>query len=109
VDGAGYYDLQHHFGTGRDRLAYLQLRIWAERAGAATVALGASQGAAGFLDGRKCLELEPISGAEFFAPQWFEVMLRAGYNDLLLKVCEGYTPSQYRKAWGVSPTVFMME
>ena len=51
-------------------------------------------------------EIEPVSDAEFIAPELVQVTLKQGYNILTAKVAEGFTPMQYRKHWGVRAHAF---
>ena len=106
VNPDDYYDLIHHFQEGEHHLAYLQLRIWAEEAGPATLALGVAGCAIGYLNGEKVLELEPVQEAELTAPLWFDLNLRQGYNYLRLKLAAPPRPPQYRRDWGARAVVF---
>lgn len=95
-----YYDLIKHFKASCNVLGYMQFRIWSDKAGKATLAVGVSDGCIGFLNGKQVLEIEPITEGEFMEPFWFDVELAEGYNFLKLKVCDWKTPDQYREAWG---------
>ncbi len=106
MDHSGFYDLIHHFGPQTNVLSYMIFRIWADRAGEACFAVGASDGAECFLNGAKVYTIEPPADGEFMAPYWFRGEVKRGYNVLMLKVCEGPTLLQYRKAWGAKVTVF---
>ena len=102
-----YYDLMHHFGPMKDVLCYVYFRVWAEEEGTATFAVSASDGAECFVNGKKYFEIEPPSDGEFMAPFLFKAGVRKGFNLLTMKVCEGFTPLQYRKAWGAKAQVYM--
>ncbi len=106
IDRSGYYDLLHHFGDKGHAVCYMVFRVWADEAGKALFAAGASDGAECFVNGQKVYTIEPPFDGEFMAPCWFRADLKAGYNVLLLKVCEGHTLLQYRKAWGARVDVF---
>lgn len=102
-----YFDLERHFKLGENNLAYVQMRFWAEDAGEATFALGASSVAQCFLDGKEVYRQEPVHEAELMAPEWFTAPVRQGYNYLLVKLGCALRPNQYRAAWGVKLDVFM--
>ena len=106
VDHSGYYDLIHHFGPQTNVLSYMLFRIWADNTGEAWFAVGASDGAECFINGEKIFTIEPPTDGEFMAPYWFRANVCKGYNILMLKVCEGPTLLQYRRAWGARVTVF---
>ena len=58
------------------------------------------------VNGEKMCTIEPPFDGEFMAPICFSAPVKKGYNILMLKVCEGFTPLQYRKAWGARVTVY---
>ncbi len=106
MDRSGYYDLLHHLGDKGHAISYMLFRVWADEAGEAVFAVGASDGAECFLNGEKVYTIEPPFDGEFMAPCWIRGKVKAGYNLLMLKVCEGNTLLQYRKAWGARVDVF---
>ena len=106
MDRSGYYDLIHHFGPLKNVLSYMIFRVWAEDAGDVVFAVSASDGAECYVNGEKRYTIEPPFDGEFMAPVCFTAPVRKGYNVLMLKVCEGFTPLQYRKAWGARVTVY---
>ena len=108
-DASSYYSLLAHFGQKKDVLAYMYFRFWNDENDPeeeAVLAVSASDGAEIFVNGEKVGMIEPPSDGEFMAPEFFRTPLKKGYNLLMLKVCEGMTPFQYRKAWGARVNVF---
>ena len=106
MDHSSYYDLIHHYGPLKNVLSYVLFRVWADEAGDAVFAVSASDGAECFVNGEKLYTIEPPFDGEFMAPVCFRAQVRKGYNVLMLKVCEGFTPLQYRKAWGARAIVY---
>ena len=106
MDHSSYYDLIHHYGPLKNVLSYVLFRVWADEAGEVVFAVSASDGAECFVNGEKMYTIEPPFDGEFMAPVCFRSQVRKGYNVLMLKVCEGFTPLQYRKAWGARAIVY---
>ena len=106
---SGVCDLLKHFGPVSNVLAYVFFRFWSDREQDAEFALSASDGAEFFFEGKKIGEIEPVSDAEYIAPELVKVQLKHGYNMLCAKVAEGPTPMQYRQAWGVRALCFTQE
>ena len=106
---SGVCDLRKHFCGAENVLAYVFFRFWSDREQEAVFALSAGDGAEFFFEGKKIGEIEPVSDAEYIAPELVEVHLKRGYNVLCAKVAEGPTPMQYRQAWGVRALAFTQE
>jgi hypothetical protein len=106
ADLSGYYDLLHHFGKLENVLSYVMFRFWSDNEGLAIFAVRASDGAECFVNGKKQYIIEPVTDGEFMAPFLFEAPVKCGWNILMLKVCEGFTPAQYRRSWGAGAQVF---
>ena len=102
----GFYDLIHHFRRQGNLAALLQFRLYADTAGAATLAVRAADRATLRLNGRPVGELEPVGCGEFLDWNFFAVRLRKGYNFLQVRVADGPRPSQYRDSWGVAVACF---
>ena len=103
---SGVCDLLKFFGPTENAMAYVFFRFWSDREQNGWFALSAGDGAEFFFEGRKIAEIEPVSDAEFIAPELVPVTLKQGYNILTAKVAEGFTPMQYRKHWGVRAHAF---
>jgi hypothetical protein len=53
--------------------------------------------------------VEPVSDAEYIAPEIVPVRLRRGYNILVAKCVLGQVPMQYRRVWGAMTKAFYEE
>ncbi len=105
----GFFDLQNQYGKGDGKLAYIMFYIWADKDCQATLAIGASDGAQCFMNGRMFYEIEHADAAQLHAPYLVEHELKAGWNHLLLKVVEDPALYQYRRAWGAKVEAFITQ
>ena len=103
---SGYCDLLKFFANKEHALAYVLFRFYSDQERDAYFAISASDGAESFFDDKMICRIEPMSDAEYIAPEILPVHLKTGYNILMMKAVEGPTPLQYRKAWGVLAQAF---
>ena len=102
-----FYDFREQICRQDNVVAYAAVMFYADRAGDAVIALGASSGAVCNLNGKNVGTLEPFSDAELMAPACFPVKVRKGYNELLLKVPKFKKPLQFRNLWGFKVHVYL--
>ena len=50
--------------------------------------------------------IEPVSDAEYIAPEIVKADLKRGYNILVAKCVIGQIPMQYRRVWGARVQAF---
>ena len=106
---SGYCDLLKCFPGAENSLAYLYFRFYSDCERDAFFALGASSGGEFFFENRKICVVEPVSDAEYIAPEIVPVRLKKGYNILTAKCVLGLVPMQYRRAWGAMAKAFYTE
>ena len=108
-DKSGYCDLLKYYPLAENALAYLYFRFYSECERDAFFAIGASSGGEFFFENKKICVIEPVSDAEYIAPEIVPVHLKKGYNILLVKCVLGQVPMQYRRVWGAMAKAFYVE
>ena len=108
-DKSGYCDLLKYYSLAENALAYLYFRFYSECERDAFFAIGASSGGEFFFENKKICVIEPVSDAEYIAPEIVPVHLKKGYNILLVKCVLGQVPMQYRRVWGAMAKAFYVE
>lgn len=103
----GFLDLAGHFGKSEGLFAYVMFRIWADQAGAGTVALGVASCAQVCHRGREIFAIAGLNEAEMMAPHWFPCEFEPGYNYLFAKIAARPRCSQYRREWGAKLEAFV--
>lgn len=103
---SGYCDLLKCYPQTENSLAYLYFRFYSDCERDAFFALGASSGGEFFFENRKICVVEPVSDAEYIAPEIVPVRLKKGYNILIAKCVLGQVPMQYRRVWGAMAKAF---
>ena len=103
---SGYCDLIKCYPGKENTLAYLYFRFYSDCDRDAFFALGASLGGEFFFEKRRICAVEPVSDAEYLAPEIVPVRLKKGYNILTAKCVLGQVPMQYRKVWGAMARAF---
>ncbi|MBE6389522.1 MAG: hypothetical protein E7043_05045 [Lentisphaerae bacterium] len=107
---SGYCDLLRYFGDAADlekeSCAWVLFRFISPADAQAVLTVGASTDAEIFLNGREIGTIPYPFDAEFFAPLWFPVSVKRGYNNLMMKVAKGYHYFQYPLAWGAKVQIF---
>ena len=106
---SGYCDLLKCYPLAEHALAYLYFRFYSDCERNAFFAIGASQGGEFFFENRRIGVVEPITDAEYVAPEIVPVRLKAGYNILVAKCVLGQVPMQYRRVWGAMARAFYVE
>ena len=105
---SGYCDLLRIYPAAENSMAYLCFRFYSDCERDAFFALGASSGGEFFFDNRKICSVEPVSNAEYLAPEIVPVRMKKGYNLLVAKCVLGWIPNHYRRAWGVMARAFCL-
>ena len=107
IDRDGYFDLAGFYRKSQNCSAYLQIRFYSEYEGIATASVMMSDGGAGWIDGKKVLEIPPIMEAEFSAGLWFDIPVKKGHNHLVLKIDDTIPTYDHRDAWGAKVQFFI--
>lgn len=104
----GYCDLLRYFSSDatEEPCAWVCFRFIAPDNGRAIMALGASTHAEAYVNSQYAAQIPYPFDAEFFEPLWFNIQVKAGYNELMLKVHKGYHYFQYPLAWGARVQIF---
>ena len=103
---SGYCDLFKAFPQAENSAAYLFFRFYSECDREAYFALSVSSGGEFFFGGKKICVIEPVSDAEYIAPEIVKADLKRGYNILVAKCVIGQIPMQYRRVWGARVQAF---
>ncbi|MBE6389809.1 MAG: hypothetical protein E7043_06510 [Lentisphaerae bacterium] len=106
---SGYCDLLKQYPQAENSLAYLYFRFYSDCERDAYFALSVSSGGEFFFENQKICVIEPVSDAEYIAPEIVPVRLKKGYNILVAKCVLGQIPMQYRRVWGAMAKAFYSE
>jgi len=82
-------------------LAYVRAKLTAKTAGAAVLAITAQDACEVRLNGKPIRIIQQPNQGIFNFPDWIPVKLKAGENEILLKVGQYGPVPQYRSGWGV--------
>ena len=104
-------DLEAQYLANTGKVAYVLIRVWSDRAGKVTCALGASRCVQAFFEGKEVYSNGPIVEGRMVAPFWFDITVKKGHNCLKVKVATNgkekvFGQDQYRREWGVKLEVF---